>query len=82
MDDGLKIFGLNSVDNQSRSIDDLDRFLSKRDINYDIILTQPEVDIMYKVNGYPTMYVVDKDDKIAYVEIGFSEDGFRKLIEK
>ena len=81
-DKGLKVFGLNSVDNQPRSIDNLNRFLSKRDISYDIILTQPEVDIMYKINGYPTMYVVDKDGKIAYVEIGFSEEDFGKLVDK
>ena len=37
---------------------------------------------MYKINGYPTMYVVDSDGKIAYVEIGFSEEGFSKLVEK
>ena len=81
-DKGLKVFGLNSVDNQPRSRKMLDNFLSKRDISYDIILATPEVDIMYKVNGYPTMYVVDKNGKIAYSEIGFDEESFSKLVEK
>lgn len=81
-DSGLKVFGLNSVDNQPRSLKMLDNFLSKRDITYDIILATPEVDIMYKVNGYPTMYVVDKNGKIAYAEIGFEEKSFEKLVEK
>ena len=81
-DKGLKVFGLNSVDNQPRSRKLLDNFLSKRDISYDIILATPEVDIMYKVNGYPTMYVVGRDGKIAYAEIGFSEDDFGSLVEK
>ncbi|NPA35218.1 MAG: TlpA family protein disulfide reductase [Chlorobi bacterium] len=79
---GLKVFGINSVDNQPRSKKLLDNFLAKRDISYDIILASPEVDIMYKVNGYPTMYVVDKDGKIAYAEIGFEEESFNTLREK
>jgi len=79
---GLKVFGLNSVDNQPRSRKTLDNFLSKRDFVYDIILATPEVDIMYKVNGYPTMYVVDKNGKIAYAEIGFDEKSFSQLVKK
>jgi len=79
---GLKVFGLNSVDNQPRSRKTLDKFLSKRDISYDIILATPEVDVMYKVNSYPTMYVVDRNGKIAYAEIGFDEKSFSKLVKK
>jgi peroxiredoxin len=81
-DKGLKVFGLNSVDNQPRSRKTLDKFLSKRDISYDIILATPEVDVMYKVNSYPTMYVVDRNGKIAYAEIGFDEKSFSQLVKK
>ena len=75
-DQGLKMFGLNSVDNQPRSLDNLDNFLSKRQLSYDVIMTQPAVDISYKINGYPTMYVVDKKGKISFVEIGYDEEKF------
>ena len=75
-DQGLKIFGLNSVDNQPRSFDYLDKFLGKRNLSYDVIMTQPAVDISYKINGYPTMYVVDKEGKISFVEIGYDEEKF------
>ena len=80
-DRGLKIFGLNSVDNQPHSLDYFKTFLGKRQISYDIILTNSDVDIMYKINGYPTMYVVDKDGKIAFVEVGFDEEKLNALIE-
>jgi thiol-disulfide isomerase/thioredoxin len=73
---GLKIFGLNSVDNQPRSLDNLDKFLGKRNLSYDVIMTQPAVDISYKISGYPTMYVVDKAGKISFVEIGYDEEKF------
>ena len=81
-DKGLKIFGLNSVDNQPDLLPNLDKFLQKRKLSYDIILTQPTVDLMYKIKGYPTMYVVDKSGKIAYVEIGFYEEKFKELKAK
>ncbi len=81
-DKGLKIFGLNSVDNQPHSMDYLNKFLGKRQISYDIILTKPAVDLMYKINGYPTMYIVDKDGEIAWIEMGFYEEKFGKMKEK
>ena len=78
-DKGLKIFGLNSVDNQPRSLDNLDKFLSKRQLSYDVIMIEPSVDIRYKIKGYPTMYVVDKTGKISFVEIGYDAEKFEML---
>jgi alanine racemase len=78
-DKGLVVFGLNSVDNQPRNMDNLKRFISNRNISYDIIMTQPEVDKAYKIEGYPSMYVIGLDGKIAYVEIGYEAESFAKL---
>lgn len=79
---GLIVFGLNSVDNQPRSLGYLKTFLQKRKISYDVILTQPEVDLRYKINGYPTMYIINKEEKIAYVEVGFDQEKLSRLKEK
>jgi len=81
-DKGLKIFGVNSVDNQPHSLDNLDRFLSKRDISYDIVMIKPEVDLMYKIKSYPTMYVIDLNGKVSLVEIGFNDEKFEALKKK
>ncbi len=81
-DRGLKIFGLNSVDNQPHRLDNLDTFLGKRELSYDVILTEPAVDRMYKISGYPTMYIVDKEGNIALIEVGFDDEKFRLLTEK
>ncbi len=78
-DQGLIIFGLNSVDNRPRSRENLERFIRKRGIPYDIILTRPEVDLRYRINGYPSMYVIDRQGRIAWVEIGFSPEKFEEL---
>lgn len=81
-DRGLKIFGINSVDNQPHSLDNLDAFLGRRDISYDIILTKSSADLSYKISGYPTMYIIDKDRNIAFVEVGFDEEKFKILTDK
>lgn len=81
-DKGLKIFGLNSVDNQAHSLDYLNKFLSKREISYNIIMTQAKVDIMYKIKGYPTIYLIDKNGEIAHIELGFKQEKFEELKDK
>ena len=81
-DAGLKIFGVNSVDNQAHSLSNLDKFLSKRKVSYDIIMIEPEVDLKYKIKQYPTLYIIDKEGKIAFVEIGYNTEKFEKLKEK
>ena len=81
-DKGLKIFGLNSVDNQKRSKKNLEKFLKNRSIDYDIIMIEPEVDVQYKINGYPSMYLIDKSGKISYVELGFNEKKYKELVKK
>ena len=78
-DKGLIVFGLNSVDNRPGSLKYLKAFLFKRKISYDIVLTKPSVDLRYKINGYPSMYIIDKQGKVAYAEIGFDQAKFEKL---
>ncbi len=80
-DKGLKIYGLNSVDNQPRSMDNLNKFLKKRKLSYEVILTQPEVDQAYKIKAYPSMYIIDKKGKVSFVEVGFDKEKFKKVIE-
>jgi len=79
---GLVVFGLNSVDNHPRSMGYLKTFLGKRQISYNIILTKPAVDIRYKISDYPTMYIINKEGKIAYVDNGFNQEKLSRLKEK
>ena len=81
-DQGLKIFGVNSVDNRARSLEYLNKFISKREFSYDIVMIESEVDLDYKIKQYPTLYMIDKEGEIALVEIGFNEEKFEKLKEK
>ncbi len=81
-DNGIIFFGLNSVDNQPRSLSYLKTFLQKRNVSYNIILTQSEVDLRYKINGYPSMYIINKQGKIAFVDIGFDQQKLQQLTKK
>ncbi len=81
-DKGLKVFGLNYIDNNKENIDNLNLFLSKRKLSYKIILTNSSVDNRYKIIGYPSMYVIDLKGNIAYVEVGFTPESFEKMKSK
>ena len=81
-DQGVIVFGLNSIDNQAHSLENLKQFVNSRDIGYDIIMTQAKVDLMYKISRYPSIYIIDKEGKIAFVEVGYSKESFEKLKEK
>ncbi len=79
---GLVIFGLNSVDNHPRSLDHLKTFLRNRQISYNIVLTKSTVDVRYKINDYPTMYIINKEGKIVYADNGFNQEKLSRLREK
>ena len=81
-DQGVIVFGLNSIDNQARSLKNLEQFVNNRNLSYDIILTQPEVDMLYNVSRYPSIYIIDLDGKIAYVDVGYDEESFAELKAK
>jgi len=81
-DKGLKVFGVNSVDNSEKGMTYLNKFLSKRQLSYPVVLIPTEVDNKYKIVGYPTLYIIGKDGKIAYAEIGYNEDKFEGLKKK
>ncbi|GEM_PF-1412046 len=73
-DKGLLVIGVNSVDNNPRRRPYLKKFIEHKKINYPIVLTVRKVDMSYKVPGYPTIYVLDKDRNIIFYEVGFDPE--------
>ena len=49
-------------------------FLAKRDITYTILFAERELSSIYRVSGYPTLYFLDREGKIAKMHIGFGKD--------
>lgn len=77
-DKGFEVVAIN-VD---ESTDDALRFLKKYPVSYPILLDpKGKTPELYKVEGMPTAYIVDKAGVIRYVHTGF-QDHDREKIEK
>ncbi|MBK9107355.1 MAG: TlpA family protein disulfide reductase [Saprospiraceae bacterium] len=68
---GLRIIGINPID-ESKS--ELSEFIKKHDINYFILMDSANVARDYNVNGYPTLYIIDKQGNIVYTNLGYDKD--------
>lgn len=81
----IVVLGINSKDNNANSIKKLPEFIKKNKMLYRTILVNPEVDKKYKVNVYPSMYVIDKEGKILVSQIGYNDnlkEGLSNYLDK
>ena len=86
-DKGFMMIGIDPIDDPVE--DEMADFLTKRDITYTILFAERELSSTYRVSGYPTLYFLDREGKIAKMHIGFGkgmEEGLEadlvKLLEK
>lgn len=70
--------GLNSFDKNKES---LAIFVEKHKVTYPILLEAFSVAQAYKVTGYPVLFFIDKEGKIAYINNGYTKS-HNKRIEK
>jgi len=66
------VIALNSNDNRESHLKRLPGFINKHSISYPMIMTNRTVDSIYKVKVYPSFYLIDKNGKIVYSNLGFS----------
>ena len=50
-------------------------------MSYPVLLEGKEVSSQYQVSGYPTIYLLDKDGKILFVQVGYGE-GVKEMLEE
>ncbi len=86
-DKGFVMLGIDPIDDPEE--DEMADFLAKRDINYTILFSERELAETYHVSGYPTLYFLDREGKIAKMHVGFGkgmeeelEADLVKLLEK
>lgn len=77
-DKGLNVIGINPVDTKE---DDIEKFLIKRGVSYPVLLEGKEVSSQYHVSGYPTIYLLDQEGKILFVQVGYGE-GVKAMLEE
>jgi thiol-disulfide isomerase/thioredoxin len=78
-DKGLKIIGIDPYDTKEE--DDIDNFLKKRGVSYTVLLGGKDVAKKYHVSGYPTIYLIDKEGKVIFTQVGYGEGTEEKLEE-
>ena len=86
-DKGFMMIGIDPIDDPVK--DEMADFLAKRDITYTILFAERELSSIYRISGYPTLYFLDREGKIAKMDIGFKkgmeeelEADLVKLLEK
>ncbi len=85
-DKDVIILGIDSYDNENQKYQSrLKDYISKFSINYPILMTKmKEVDDIYHISGYPTLYVIDKNGIIRHVHEGFTvnmKDELKKVLD-
>ncbi|MBP6979015.1 MAG: TlpA disulfide reductase family protein [Bacteroidales bacterium] len=78
-DKGLRIIGIDPYDTKEK--DDIDNFLSKRGVTYTVLLGGKDAAKEYHVSGYPTIYLIDKEGKILFTQVGYGEGTEKELEE-
>lgn len=70
----VKLFGINDIDTDSISQEQLIPFSKINNIKYPIVLVDNLISEKYKVIGYPTLYVINKKGEIVYSKLGYSKN--------
>ena len=70
-DKGFVMIGIDPIDDPEK--DEMADFLAKRGITYTILFSERELSDIYRVSGYPTLYFLDREGKIAKMHIGFGK---------
>ncbi len=77
-DQGLVVLGI-SLDQEK---DVLPKFIKDNNITYPILYGNQQVAKAYEVQGIPTLVIFDKKGKIAFREVGFSDENISTLEQK
>jgi thioredoxin-related protein len=76
------VIGINPYDKKEDGIGD---FMDKRGVNYTVLLEGKEVAKAYRVSGYPTMFLIDKEGNIVFIQQGYGKSvdkQLKKVIKK
>jgi peroxiredoxin len=71
-DSGVVVLGIDPLEYLETDKKKLDKFFERIQVDYPIVLAYSAGDD-YHVNGYPTMYIIDKTGKIIHSSVGYGE---------
>lgn len=71
---GVTIIGVNMYDEELKDKIRLEKFFKNNPLDYEIIFIDDHLRKDMHLEGYPTLIILDKEYKVIYEEVGFSED--------
>ena len=74
---GLQVIGIDPYDKKE---DGIKIFISKHGITYIVLLSGKEILRDYHVSAFPTLYLIDKNGKIIFAQMGY-EKGMEENLE-
>ena len=78
-DQGLVVLGIDPFDNTEKNRKRLPNFIERNKLDYPIMFTDRKDQKDFKIFAYPTLYIIDKKGKVAYSNVGFSEEMVGKM---
>lgn len=75
----VAIVGINPIDTDSLGRAQLPAFFESNPVSYDAVLTNRKQAADYKVQGYPTFFLLDRDGRIVHSQVGYSDQAKAKL---
>jgi thiol-disulfide isomerase/thioredoxin len=75
----VKVFGVNPIDSEEKDMGRLLKFIRNNPMTYNTIMVDSSIKQALNLDGYPTFIILDKDLKIIYKEVGFSETLFDEV---
>ena len=82
-DKGVVLLGIDPIDDPVK--DEMATFLSKRGITYTVLFSDNKLSETYRVYAFPTLFILDRDGKIAQVHRGYHptlEEAIEEQLQK
>ncbi len=70
----LKVYGVNCFDTAKERIEQLPKFRASNNMRYPVLLTDKQTTRNFKVDVWPTIYLINKEGIVIYSEIGKPEN--------
>lgn len=78
--DAINIIGVNDIEYKAEQKEKIEAFLKRVPIDYQVLLTKT-IPAAYNIQVYPTFYIIGKDGKVKFSQLGYSEENYTELDE-
>ncbi|HET7153676.1 MAG TPA: TlpA disulfide reductase family protein [Candidatus Kapabacteria bacterium] len=78
----FQLIGVNNIDNNAERRKKLPAFFDRNKMSFRSLLVSDEIPKIFSANVCPCYYLIDKSGKIAFAQLGYSDDLYEKLDKK